>query len=753
MSGSDTSRNQTEERMLHHQTAVLNGINRVFLEALTSETEQALGRACLAVAEEITLSKFGFIGETNDQGRLDNIAISDPGWDACRIENRAGHGRVPLGFAIHGVYGRVLLDGSGFFTNDPASHPDNVGIPEGHPPLTAFLGVPLIHGGKTIGMVGVGNREGGYRDEDLAALEALAPAIVHAFMRKRAEGERERLLEQLKVANEQLAAESERSRELAAQAEATADRLASIQQVTDAAMAHLGLDDLLADLLRRIRQVLAADNATILLPTEDGKELVVRASSGLEEEVTSEVRVPIGRGIAGRIAASRESLRVDDLSDFEVWSPILRANVSSLIGVPLLTEGKLIGVLHVDSMDPRHFTDDALRLLQLVADRAALAIENARLLRQAHLDKARWQTTVDSMLDPVTVGDAEGHATYMNAAYTRLVGITIQNGLPLEDHSTHYQLYHPDGTIFDPTELPLQRAALRDEDVRNVEIVEGTGWGDKRIALWNAAPLHDEGGQVIGSVAVGRDITAQRRAESERERLLEDLQTRAAELDVANKELEAFSYSVSHDLRAPLRGIDGFSHALLEEYSDVLGEPGREYLQIVRTETHRMADLIDALLILSRVTRAEMSREDVDLSGLARRIAADLSKSDPERQVEFEIAPGVVANGDSRLLEVVMQNLLANAWKFTASHPRARIEFGEIEQEGTPEYFVRDDGAGFDMSYAGKLFGAFQRLHSQKEFSGTGVGLATVQRIVHRHGGRIWAEGQVEMGATFHFTL
>lgn len=228
---------------------------------------------------------------------------------------------------------------------------------------------------------------------------------------------------------------------------------------------------------------------------------------------------------------------------------------------------------------------------------------------------------------------------------------------------------------------------------------------------------------------------------------------RTSQLEAANKELEAFSYSVSHDLRAPLRGIDGFSQALLEDYSGQLDAQGKEYLERVRAGTQRMAQLIDDMLNLSRVTRGEMRRETVDLSDLALKIAAELQKTDPERKVDFVIAKRLSATGDARLLRIVLENLLTNAWKFTGKNPQAFIQIGVSQNNGPPVYFVRDDGAGFDMAYADKLFGVFQRLHGATDFKGTGIGLATVQRIIHRHGGRVWAEGKVGQGATFYFTL
>ncbi|MDV2992165.1 MAG: Adaptive-response sensory-kinase SasA [Chroococcidiopsis sp. SAG 2025] len=250
------------------------------------------------------------------------------------------------------------------------------------------------------------------------------------------------------------------------------------------------------------------------------------------------------------------------------------------------------------------------------------------------------------------------------------------------------------------------------------------------------------------------EIVERQQAEQRAQELNQELQQAIVELKAVNKELEAFSYSVSHDLRAPLRSIDGFSQALLEDCLDQLDNTGQDYLHRIRSATQRMGQLIDDLLTLSRVTRSEMTRESVALSRLASRICTDLQMAHPDRQVEFEIQSGLVAQGDARLLQILLDNLLNNAWKFTSRQPQAKISFGAIAQEnGIPTYFVRDDGVGFDMVYVDKLFRPFQRLHGMNEFFGNGIGLATVQRIVHRHGGRVWAEGALTRGATFYFTL
>jgi light-regulated signal transduction histidine kinase (bacteriophytochrome) len=235
--------------------------------------------------------------------------------------------------------------------------------------------------------------------------------------------------------------------------------------------------------------------------------------------------------------------------------------------------------------------------------------------------------------------------------------------------------------------------------------------------------------------------------------LNEELKHHVLQLEAANRELEAFSYSVSHDLRAPLRSVAGFSQVLFEDYADKLDAEGRDSLERILSATHRMGRLIDDLLNLSRVSRAEMRREEVKLSDVAVKIADMLRRTQPERQAEFIIAEGLVAQGDEHLLAVVLENLLGNAWKFTGKNPRTIIEFGVTQHEGKQAYFVKDNGAGFDMSYAGKMFSPFQRLHSVNEFPGTGIGLATVKRIISRHGGEVWIEGEIDKGTTVYFTL
>jgi hypothetical protein len=270
-------------------------------------------------------------------------------------------------------------------------------------------------------------------------------------------------------------------------------------------------------------------------------------------------------------------------------------------------------------------------------------------------------------------------------------------------------------------------------------------------------PIIDAAGRIIGASHVARDITVRKRFEAEIRSLNESLelrvQERTAELAEINRELESFSYSVSHDLRAPLRSIDGFSRLLLEDYSDRLDEAGKERLGRIRAAAIRMGQLIDGLLDLSRLGRTEIRKERVSLTSLGEHISRELQRSSPGRDVHFTIEPGLFAVGDQRLLRALLENLLGNAFKFSSQTARSEIHLGRIADAGGDIFFVRDNGVGFDMQYAGQLFTPFQRLHGRHEFEGTGIGLATVQRIVGRHGGRIWADAVPGQGATFYFTL
>jgi PAS domain S-box-containing protein len=339
-------------------------------------------------------------------------------------------------------------------------------------------------------------------------------------------------------------------------------------------------------------------------------------------------------------------------------------------------------------------------------------------------------------LELLCIAGMDGRFQRVNPAWERVLGWTDADltSVPYLD------LVHPDDRAATEREAVLLSSGQQTLSFENRYRAKD---GSYRWLSWKAVPRPERG--LI--YAVAHDVTEQKRTERA-------LHQHASDLAAANRELEAFSYSVSHDLRAPLRSIDGFAQALVEEYQGQLDETGRNYLARIRAAAQRMGTLIDDLLSLSRVSRQELTRVDLHLTAMARETAARLVESDPSRPVEWRIAPALQARGDARLMRIALDNLLGNAWKFTSKKDGAIIEFGVVDHaDGTPAFFVRDNGAGFDPAYASKLFGAFQRLHDDRQYPGTGIGLATVQRVILRHGGRIWAEAAVEQGATFYFTL
>lgn len=348
------------------------------------------------------------------------------------------------------------------------------------------------------------------------------------------------------------------------------------------------------------------------------------------------------------------------------------------------------------------------------------------------------RSLIEASLDPLIIINPEGKITDVNEATIKMTGISRAK-LIGTDFSNYFTEPEKARTVYQQvfaqksvTDYPLT--------IRHLD-------GKLTDVLYNASVYKDEHDNVLGVFAAARDVTVQKQAEQE-------IRQRTVELQAANRELEAFSYSVSHDLRAPLRSIDGFSQALLEDYAARLDDQGKDYLQRIRAATQRMGHLIDDMLALARVTRAEMQFEVVDLSALAADVLSELQKNEPGRKIDWYIQPGLRVSGDIRLLRMVLVNLLGNAWKYTARQPQPRIEFdAQQNADGTMEFFVRDNGAGFDMTYADKLFGVFQRLHTAAEFPGTGVGLAIVQRIIHRHGGQVRGVGMPDHGATFYFAL
>lgn len=363
--------------------------------------------------------------------------------------------------------------------------------------------------------------------------------------------------------------------------------------------------------------------------------------------------------------------------------------------------------------------------------------EQKRVERELRESEERYRSLLQLSPNVLAV-QSGGKFVYVNDVGLGILGVSDEDevvGKPVLDfvHDDHKQAVRKRFRALErgePVEPAEQKWVRLDGSVADMES--------------SAVPITYEGEPAAQLVL--RDMSKIRAAEREAE-------SRIGELSRSNAELEQFANRIAHDLRAPLRSLDGFSRILLEDYSQSIDEEGRTYLGRIRSAAGKMSRMVEELLDLSRLTRAEIQRETVDLSEIARSVAASLRRERPDRRVEVIVAGGLEAEGDRRLLKTALSNLMENAWKFTAHSPRARIVFGMVEQGGRPVYFVRDNGVGFDMAHAGKLFVPFQRLHPEEEFAGSGVGLAAVSRIIDRHGGRLWAEGEVGKGATFYFTL
>jgi len=382
--------------------------------------------------------------------------------------------------------------------------------------------------------------------------------------------------------------------------------------------------------------------------------------------------------------------------------------------------------------------------------------EAEEALRRSELN---YRTLFETMSQGVVTQDRSGAIVDANPAAQEILGLSLEQMQGRTSMDPHWRTVWPNGRDLPGDEHPAMVSLRTNRPVREVTIgVVRPGEPDHRWILVSAIPRVRPGETEPYEVtATFTDITEIKRAGEQIQRLNAELEQRVrertAQLETTVRELESFSYSVSHDLRAPLRGIDGFSQALLEDFGDRLDETGRGYLQRVRASTQRMGHLIDDLLKLSRVTRTSLTPHVVDLSKLAQHALRQLAEEHPGHRPLTTVQPGPTVNGDPGLLLVALENLLGNAWKYSSRRADAHIEFGHLRRDGETIFFVRDNGVGFDMKYASKLFGAFQRLHHQKEFEGTGIGLATVERIISRHGGRVWPEAEVDKGATFYFTI
>jgi PAS domain S-box-containing protein len=420
--------------------------------------------------------------------------------------------------------------------------------------------------------------------------------------------------------------------------------------------------------------------------------------------------------------------------------------------IPLKTADATFGLIQLNDPQKGRFTAKFIAQMERMADSIAMALAQRKAEEALGKSEEKYRMIADFTYDWEFWLGVDGRYLYTSPSCERITGYRREEFQ--KDPELFFRIIHPEDR---------ERIIAHMREVHKTSVAHSldfrilTRTGEERWITHVGQPVYGSDGTYLGQRGSNRDITDRKKAEEEIRILNTQLEQRIAERTVeliaANKELEAFSYSVSHDLRAPLRSIDGFSRILIEDYANFIDNQGKDFLNRIVSASHRMSDLIDDLLRLSRVTQSDISRSSVDLSRMAQSLAGEFMESQPERKVEWIIEPNLVAYVDAALVRIVLQNLLANAWKFTGKIDQARIEFGIMGTGKEQTYFVRDNGSGFSMSHAKKLFGVFQRFHLRSDFDGTGIGLAIVQRIIHRHGGTIWAQSEVNQGATFYFTL
>lgn len=462
--------------------------------------------------------------------------------------------------------------------------------------------------------------------------------------------------------------------------------------------------------------------------------------------------------------ASRLSLGLERLTKREFDVILLDLGLPESYGLPTLVNilpraqklpivvltgsmaDEMIGIEAVQKGAQDYLTKEQLDG-KLLARSIRYAIERKRAEEVLRESETRFRTLIQAAPGVIVCLSPEGRILEFNPEAERIYGSKREKVLG----QNYFELFLP--VEIREKVVEDMKKVLAGEPTRGFENPVRISDGSERFFIWNADRLMDDRGHITGIIAIGQDITERKRIEEEQRKQRDHLEYLNGKLTALNKELESFSYSVSHDLNAPLNSIIGFCDILLNDSADKLDEQGKNYLRRVITASQHMVKLIRNLLDLARATRSEMRNETVNLSALVKMIAKELRERQPEHQVEIVIAEGLTAGGDPELLRIMLENLLGNAWKFTGKRQHAKIEFGAAQHDGKSVYFLRDNGVGFKMEFANKLFNAFQRLHPSTDFEGTGIGLATVQRIIHRHGGQILAEGEVDKGATFYFTL
>ena len=876
----DISERKQNEKQILRRSAVLNGINRIFEMALLADTTEQLGEKCLEVLEQITGSRISFIGEINANG-LEDIAISNPGWELCTMYDKAGHRRPPGNFKIHGIYGRVISGGKAFFTNDPESHPDSIGLPSGHPSLESFLGVPLTREGRVIGMIGLGNRQDGYSLEEQEDVEAIVPAIVQAFVRRAAEEalqrERDVLQAVIDGAKKSHLVYLDRNfnfvrvnKTYAATCGYAPDEMigknhfalyphpeneAIFERVRDTGEAFEIYDKpfefpdqpergitywdwtltpvknvggqvtgLIFSLFettdrKRAEQALQESQRRLSEIVERSPSFICILSGGQHTfEFANEkyLQVVGRRDIIGKklvdalpeIATSPYPRILDRV--FQTGEPFSAGETSLMLArgadgkleevwldfvyLPMREpDGSVSGVfVHGIDITERKRAEEELRRLNdqleqrvlqrtrfytLIAsindaivkyrDRQELLTEICRILVEIGGFKLSWVGMLDMASREIKPEASWGETSYLEGI--KLTANDEPEGMGPSDRAI-VEGRHIVSVDFEKEARMLPwRDRARTHGIRSSSVFPlfSAGRVIGELTIYSDEPSYFTEEEISLLLSIANNISyaldaisiEQKRLKAEEalkqlnEELEQRVSVRTLALEEANRELEAFSYSASHDLRAPLRHLSGFVDLLRNELQDKASIKAQNYMKSIAKASKKMGILIDDLLSFSRIGRSEMKMRMINLNVIVKDVIGELQAETTGRDItwELEVLPDVY--GDQSLFRMVFVNLISNAIKFTRTVAHAEISVRSEDRGKEFIFYVKDNGVGFDMKYMSKLFGVFQRLHTESEFEGTGIGLANVQRIIARHGGRTWAEGAVGGGATIYFSL
>ncbi len=776
-----------------------SGINETLAELsgalILSKSIEEISNLVLLRAKRFTRSEIGYVGYIEPEtGYLICPTLTKDVWEKYCLEDKS-----IVAKSFKGLWGWALNNRKPLIINTPAEDPRSTGTPPGHLPTHRFLSAPAIYNGTLVGQIVLANSDREYAEQDLKLTERLAELYAIAINRKRSEDELALRAQLLDSANESIVLH---------------DFEGGFHYVNEVACRFYGYtsEELMQKKVFDLNVLESAEDWQFRLNELKTKGRVVfdavfgKHGALIPVEVNANVLEVGGRQLVLSVARditerkqAEEALRKSE----EMYRTIFNATGTAAVIVEEDTTISLInrefetlsgyskeeieGKKSWKEFFIEDYLDDLIRyhnLRRADPDSAPRQYEAALITRKGDVKQViatvsmilRTNQNIAFMVDISGIKKAEKATKQSKEKFRTLfakapVGIGIFRASKTLMANRAYLNMFGYASVTELEETPLLDQIAPQCRTQIEENVRGREQGKGVPRAYEAVGLRKDGLQFPFYVETARmelpdgpatigyftDITERKRTEEElekhRERLEELVAERTTDLLAVNQELEAFIHSASHDLRAPLRRIHGFSQILLEDYADHLDKQGSEYLKWLKASSQHMSHLIEGLLDLSCVARAEINRQQTDLSAMTQAIVPDLLKEQPERQAHFDIQEGITAFGDPDLLYIMLQNLLDNAWKFTSKKAETKISFGVTTYEGRQAYYVRDNGVGFDMAYAGKLFEPFQRLHYAKEYTGTGIGLASVKRIIRRHGGQIWAEGEVDQGATFYFTL